>query len=222
MLILLKAIKQNVMPKIKSISLAFCCTEKLSKQLNCKTCSKTITDFRGKSLNFLRDELANSNQSVCGIFNRSQLNHNFLQYSAATLLVAGTLNLSFCSSELNDIRPTLKVNETEIDIPFTGLIVETMAEPIGGYEKFYRAIQSQTTFPAGLSENGRCFVEILINSTGEIGAVKLLKGFHPLADQEAVRVLTSMNFPFKPAEQGGKRVDQKIIVQLIFDPPGLE
>jgi hypothetical protein len=207
------------MQKIKNISLAFCCTEKLDKKLNCKTCSKTIKDFRDKSPKFLQGQLANSDQSVCGRFNLSQLNHNFVRYSAATLFAAGFLNLSSCSPELNDSELLLKpVDETEIEIPFTGVIIEEMAEPIGGYEKFQSAIQSQIKFPTGLPEKGRCFVEMLIKSTGEIAAVKLLKGFDPLADQEAVRVLSSLNIPFKPAEQGGRPIDQKIVVPLFFDP----
>ena len=81
------------------------------------------------------------------------------------------------------------------------MIVETQAEPIGGYKKFFEAVANKMTWPTGLNEKGRSFVEFSIDTAGQIMDVKLVKGFNVLADKDAVRVLSTLNYPFNPGRK---------------------
>jgi hypothetical protein len=48
--------------------------------------------------------------------------------------------------------------------------------------------------------------------------VRLIKGFNKLADKEAVRVLSTLNYPFNPGGQRGKPVKTRLVLPIMFDP----
>jgi protein TonB len=48
--------------------------------------------------------------------------------------------------------------------------------------------------------------------------VRLIKGFNELADKEAVRVLSTLNYPFNPGRQRGKPVKTRLVIPITFDP----
>jgi TonB family protein len=209
------------MTKIKNVTLEFNCSEKLNDNLFCDKCSNSIVDFTDKTDKELKSEIKKSNEKICGLFKKSQLSSQFLKYAAATF-IATSLTLPAIGQEVIKGDSLLKVfekieteNEEEV---FFGMIVETQAEPIGGYKKFFEAIANKINYPVGLNEKGKSFVEFTIDSIGQMTGVKLIKGFNELADKEAVRVLSTLNFPFNPSQQRGKPISTRLVIPITFDP----
>ncbi|MEO7991106.1 MAG: energy transducer TonB [Chryseolinea sp.] len=209
------------MTKIKNVTIEFNCPEKLNDNLFCDKCSHTIVDFTNKTDKELIDEIKNSNETVCGLFKKSQLSTQFLKYAAATF-IATSLTIPAIGQEVVKSDSLLKAcekieteNEEEV---FLGMVVETQAEPIGGYKKLFEAIANKMNYPVGLNEKGKSFVEFTIDSAGQMKDIKLVKGFNGLADKEAVRVLSTLNYPFNPGRQRGIPVCTGLVMPIAFDP----
>lgn len=208
------------MAKIKNVTIEFNCPETLDKNFYCHKCSHEVIDFTNKSDNELTNELTKANGPVCGLFKKSQLSNQFLKYAAATF-VATSLTIPALGQEING-DSLLKVcekieagNEEEV---FLGMIVETQAEPVGGYKKFFELIMDEMKFPAGLTEKGRSYVEFTIDTVGQMRDVKLVKGFNEVADKEAVRILSTLSYPFSPGRQRGKPINSRLVIPITFDP----
>ena len=209
------------MTKIKDVTIEFSCPETLDSKLHCDRCSHAVIDFTNKSDRALRQEINKSKEPVCGIFKKSQLSDQFLKYAAATF-IATSLTVPTLGQEVIKGDTLLKAcekmeTENEEDV-FFGMIVETQAEPLGGYKKFFEAIASKMNYPTGLKEKGKSFVEFTIDSLGQMKDVRLIKGFNELADKEAIRVLSTLNYPFKPGQQRGKSVKTRLVIPIMFDP----
>jgi len=206
------------MTKIKDVTIAFNCPETLDSKLHCDRCSNAVVDFTNKTDRELREEIKKSKGPVCGLFKKSQLSDQFLRYAAATF-IATSLTVPTLGQEVIKEDPLLKKIETENEEElFLGIIVETQAEPIGGYKKFFEAIASKMKYPTGLKDKGKSFVEFTIDSVGQMKDVRLIKGFNELADKEAVRVLSTLNYPFNPGRQRGKPVRTRLVIPITFDP----
>jgi Gram-negative bacterial TonB protein C-terminal len=209
------------MPKIKNISIEFHCPESLDDKFFCDKCSHRVIDFTNKTDKELRKEIEKSNRTVCGLFKKSQLSNQFLKYAAATF-IATSLTVPAIGQEVIKEDSLLKACEkieTEAEEQvFLGMIVEIQAEPIGGYKKFFEAIANKMTWPTGLNEKGRSFVEFSIDTAGQMMDIKLVKSFNELADKEAVQVLSTLNYPFNPGRQRGKPVKTRLVVPIAFDP----
>jgi hypothetical protein len=48
--------------------------------------------------------------------------------------------------------------------------------------------------------------------------IAFVKGFNEAADKEAIRVMTSLHYPFKPGQQDGKPVETTMVIPIAFDP----
>jgi hypothetical protein len=213
------------MTKIKDVTIEFNCPETLDNKLHCDRCSHAVIDFTNKTDKELREEIKKSKEPVCGLFKKSQLSDQFLKYAAATF-IATSLTIPTLGQEVIKGDSLLKAcekieteNEEEV---FLGIIVETQAEPIGGYKIFFEAITSKMNYPTGLKEKGKSFVEFTIDSVGQMKDVSLIKGFNELADKEAVRVLSTLNYPFNPGRQRGKPVKTRLVIPITFDPKNSE
>jgi hypothetical protein len=212
------------MPKIKNITLEFHCPESLNEKLYCDRCSHRVIDFTNKTDKELRTEIEKSNRPVCGLFKKSQLSNQFLKYAAATF-IATSLTVPAIGQEVikgDSLLKACEKIETEAeDEVFLGVIIETQPEPVGGYKKFFEAIVDSLTWPTGLNEKGKSFVEFSIDADGQMMDVKLLKSFNELAGKEAVRVLSTLNYPFNPGRQRGKPVKTRLIIPITFDPDNM-
>jgi TonB family protein len=209
------------MKNITNASLAFNCSENVGRKHFCEKCRHRVIDFRNKTEIDLMQEINEALGHVCGIFNTSQLSDTFLKYAAATVIVT-SLAIPTHGQETNKLDSLLKAYDEsapkEEEDVFIGTIVEVMPEPVGGNEKFLEAIRSKIIYPVGLAEKGRTYIQFLIDSTGQMKDVTIMKGFNELADKEALRVMSSLNYPFIPARQGGKPVSMRFVIPVIFDP----
>lgn len=90
-------------------------------------------------------------------------------------------------------------------------VVEEMPEFPGGTAEMVKFIQKNLQYPtmareAGLS--GKCFLKFVVNGTGTISNVEVLKGVPgcPDCDKEAIRVVKAMP-GWKPGKQNGRPVN---------------
>lgn len=89
-------------------------------------------------------------------------------------------------------------------------IVEEQAEFPGGTAAMYKYIQQNIQYPAMAREagiSGKCFLKFVVNETGEISNVEILKGVPGCSecDREAIRVVKAMP-KWKAAKMTGKSV----------------
>ena len=96
-----------------------------------------------------------------------------------------------------------EVLETEI---FT--VVESMPEFPGGMGELMKFLAKNIKYPPLAKESGiqgRVFINFVVEPTGAISNVKVLRGIGGGCDEEAVRVVASMP-KWKPGKQRGKSV----------------
>lgn len=93
-----------------------------------------------------------------------------------------------------------------------------IAQPIDGIIKFYKAIGKNVKYPEGLNLKGKVYLELTIDSLGQLKDTKIITGINSRIDNEAIRVITSLNYPFKPAIINGKPAKSKLILPIAFDP----
>ena len=86
------------------------------------------------------------------------------------------------------------------------------------YEQLAKHVVAETKYPKkarkmGLA--GKVFVEFVIDTDGSVIDVSILRGVHPLLDDEAIRVVKS--FPeFIPGQQRGKPVKVRYRLPMNF------
>lgn len=107
---------------------------------------------------------------------------------------------------------------TTTEEPPALLVAEEMPVYPGGDDAMRQFLVSNIIYPQIAKENniqGKIFVEFIIEKTGEVTNVKVIRGVDPLLDDEAVRVVKL--FPkWKPGKQEGKLVRVRFIVPIIF------
>lgn len=104
--------------------------------------------------------------------------------------------------------------------------------------KIYEKVDQEANFPGGSSElmnfigknvkypeeamrneeQGKVFVEFIVNVDGSVSDVKVLRGVSKLLDREAMRVVKRMP-DWTPAEIGGNKVRSRSILPINFRLP---
>ena len=103
----------------------------------------------------------------------------------------------------------------EIDIFY---VVEKMPEYSGGMEAFKKYISDHIQYPEKLRNNkivGRMFVQFTVDLDGSVIDIKILRGLHPLLDNEVIRVIKHSP-KWKPGTQKGKPVKVLLTVPVEF------
>ncbi|MEI6274966.1 MAG: TonB family protein [Prolixibacteraceae bacterium] len=109
-----------------------------------------------------------------------------------------------------------KVNGPGLDGVFT--VVEEMPEFPGGEKALRDFIGSTVRYPYyAVKENiqGKVFVTFVVKSDGTVGNAKVVRGVHPLLDEEALRVVNLLP-TWKPGKQGGKEVNVAYTIPVQF------
>ena len=106
--------------------------------------------------------------------------------------------------------PTVDEGPGEPAAPEIFTIVEEQAEFPGGVAAMLKYMRDNTQYPAMAREagiSGKCFLKFVVNETGDISNVEILKGVPgcPDCDREAMRVVKSMP-KWKPAKMTGRAV----------------
>ncbi|MFY0598939.1 MAG: energy transducer TonB [Cyclobacteriaceae bacterium] len=216
------------MGKIRNVNLEFSCPESIDSMkptlsgFNCSRCSKELIDFRGKSEEEFQQMISDSGSSTCGVFKPSQLSQKFLRYAAATFIATASTLVANGQKPIESDSLEIAVDslegEEEGDEFFLGTIVEYQAEPIGGYLKFMESISKSIQYPPELKQKGKVYIQFTVDTLGQMGEFKIVKGFNELADKEVLKSMTNLNFPFSPAKQRGKPIKSRLVLPITFEP----
>lgn len=206
------------MDEITGITLAFHCPVQPDERSYCHQCKHKVVDLTESVEGDLAQAVRAPSGTVCGKFKKSQMSHQFLRY-AATAMIVTTIALPVLAQEKakEGGQQTSRDTTAKEEDVFIGTVVEHMPEPIGGNEKFLRAIKANLRYPKGLTTNGRVYVAFVVDTTGELKDFSIMRGFHPLADEEALRLLRGLNYRFKPGRQGGKPVLMRFVMPIVFE-----
>lgn len=110
-----------------------------------------------------------------------------------------------------------------ISLPYTTFCQgETYAEEEptfnGGNTALYHFISENVVYPQISIEQrdqGKVFVEFIIEKSGEITNAKIVRGVSPELDKEAIRVIEKMP-PWNPGTQSGKPVRTRFTIPINF------
>ncbi len=117
------------------------------------------------------------------------------------------------------IEIIIKIDTTlSIDTAVSYYEVEIRPEFPGGAIALNKFICENVKYPYSAKEagiQGKVFVSFIVTETGSVQDIKIIKGVHPLLDNEAVRVIKE--FPdFSPGILNGKYVKVKFTVPVNF------
>lgn len=103
------------------------------------------------------------------------------------------------------------------DEPFTK--VEDMPTFMGKEAGYFREwIYKNLTYPQKAIDNqiqGTVYISFVVNRDGSVSDIEIIRGVHPLLDNETARVISSSP-PWEPGKQWGKPVRVKFIFPLSF------
>ncbi len=97
-------------------------------------------------------------------------------------------------------------------------IVEDAPEYPGGMDAFYRYIGEHMDYPKTAREagvEGKVYVQFVVDKDGSLSDVTVVKGIGSGCDEEAKRVIGSLN-NFKPGKQRGKAVRVRMVLPITF------
>ena len=63
---------------------------------------------------------------------------------------------------------------------------------------------------------GRVYVKFVVEKDGSINKIEIARGCHPELDKEAIRVVKTIPYKFKPAEVNGQAVRSWFTLPLTF------
>jgi TonB family protein len=96
--------------------------------------------------------------------------------------------------------------------------VESSAAPRKGMADFYNDVGKRITYPRmarRLGIEGHVYVEFVIQQSGELTDVKVIKGIGGGCDEEAARII-KLAPPWEPGYQRGRKVRQRYTLPIIF------
>jgi len=97
-------------------------------------------------------------------------------------------------------------------------VVELMPEFPGGQKALFQYLAENTKYPVEAMQQGiagRVICQFVVEKDGNVDSVKVVRGVHPLLDQEAVRVVSMMP-TWKPGMQYGKLARVRFTVPVNF------
>lgn len=107
-------------------------------------------------------------------------------------------------------------DEEAVDEVFT--VVENQPEFPGGLEAFYEFVGNEIKYPSAarrLGIEGKVFVQFVVDKTGDVTNIEVVRGIGAGCDEEAVRVM-NMVPNFIPGKQRGRAVKVRMVVPIYF------
>lgn len=120
------------------------------------------------------------------------------------------------SADKQSVKVTVQTGEVNGEMIFT--VVEKNPEYPGGIQEMFQFLGENIKYPEAAAKahvSGKVFVNFVINSEGEIRDIKILKGLGFGADEEAVRVVSTMP-RWTPGMQDGKPVNVRYNLPIMF------
>ena len=133
----------------------------------------------------------------------------------------GTTNLNNFKEQINEV--VIEVKEPAADKPAEVFIsVEQMPQFPGGDAALLKYLSSHINYPPMAAENnvqGRVVVQFVVDKTGKVGEVTVVRSVDKELDREAVRVCMSLP-KFVPGRQNGQPVSVWYTLPVTFKLQG--
>ena len=213
------------MEDIKNIHLAFVCPLKINglnegdcSSYHCDQCKHSVIDFTNKTHKELQHKLEVTNSRVCGIFKREQLSNQFIKYATISLVASSSFVFQSNAQDIkiDSIIPQTDAQSVNNDDLVFGVIINEMAQPQGGYEALYKAINTEIRLPPDYTKSGKVYLQFTIDTLGNMNNSNIIKGLDKIADREVLRVIKELDFKFIPARQRNKKVESRQILPIYF------
>lgn len=97
-------------------------------------------------------------------------------------------------------------------------VVEETPEFKGGMDALFKYIGGSMSYPKKAADEkaeGTVYVEFVVETNGKVTSPKIAKGFHPLLDEEALRVVKGSP-DWIPGKQNGAAVRVKMVLPIKF------
>lgn len=111
-----------------------------------------------------------------------------------------------------DVPPTIEVAEEVVDFS------EVMPEPVGGMSAWNEYLSKNLKYPSAarrIGIEGTVYVSFVVEKSGEISNVQLLRGIGGGCDEEAIRVIENAPI-WKPGYQRSRPVKVRMRVPIRF------
>lgn len=98
------------------------------------------------------------------------------------------------------------------------MVVEEMPEFPGGDQELWNYIRNNITYPANAKENniaGKVYVSFIVEKSGNVAHVEIVKGIDKDLDDEAIRVIKLLP-RYNPGKKDGKPVRVKFTIPIKF------
>lgn len=128
------------------------------------------------------------------------------------LRVSYTVPVHFSREMLDSLRQDSVIDKNDIFC----YVTEEM--PVFPYKSLQTYIAERLKYPEEAKKQkieGKVFVSFVIDTTGLVTNVKVMRGVHPLLDAEAIRVVEALP-RWEPAKQRGKKVRISYTVPIQF------
>lgn len=178
---------------------------------------EVLKTYQATELQIVEDKNVREEDEIVSIDERIQ-----------TDAIAGSVTNSQGSTDLNNIRERIKdvvieekkpVEEKPAEI-FKS--VEQMPQFPGGDEALLKYLASHINYPPMAAENniqGRVVVQFVVDKTGKVGEVKVIRSVDKDLDREALRVCKSLP-KFVPGRQNGQPVSVWFALPITFKLQG--
>lgn len=106
----------------------------------------------------------------------------------------------------------------KVKVAETFIVVEEMPKFPGGDQALFEHLYENLNYPPEAKAEGiqgKVILRFVITSEGKVADVTIVRGVHPLLDQEAVRVMNTVP-DWIPGKQGGRAVDVYYSVPISF------
>jgi hypothetical protein len=136
------------------------------------------------------------------------------------MLIRSLLASAFLSLSL----PLMAQSADHISVTQTLPVFETCAHIDGDQSEqqvcFNRFVMNhlmnELKWPEGLKENGKVFIELKFDDTGQLAEVNSLRSYDDLAKEEALRAMRTLPDPIRPGTVGGVAAPVSTVVPVMF------
>ena len=98
-------------------------------------------------------------------------------------------------------------------------VVEVKPEYKGGDNELKAFFKKNLIFPESLKKagiKGFVFVQFIVDKYGNVKEIKVIKGLHPDADREAIRLIKLTNGKWNPGTRNGNTAEMQMIIPVKF------
>lgn len=169
------------------------------------------------------------------IFPKSTLALSLLTLSLASCTQSSNTNLNDIEDKV-EIDQSFKEDDHTTDQEFeninnadfeneddsfiiVGMVHESQPEFPGGLDSLYKRIRQNFIYPEQAKKDsiqGKVFVTFTVDTMGFIQNPEVVRGRHPLLDQEAIRLIKTLPKYKTPAKLNGKSVPLKFTIPIRF------